>query len=83
MSFFILLFPFYSLSSLEAGDEPARSTMSVHAALQYMIKISMYTGVCEHTNFCTYIMHSCSSSAWKWYVRLSARTEKERDKRDK
>ncbi len=38
MSFFILLFPFYSFSSWEAGFEHALSCMSVHAALQNMIK---------------------------------------------
>lgn len=30
-----------------------------------------------NSGFNTYIRHSCSSSAWKWYVRLSVEEQKE------
>lgn len=29
-----------------------------------------------NSGFNTYIRHSCSSSAWKWYVRLSVEEQK-------
>lgn len=71
MSFFILLFPFYSFWTC--------SLLHVCTCRSSLYdKRFLCIRVCERTHFCTYIMHSCSSSAWKWYVRLSARTKREK-----